>query len=106
MSKTSFSILSIKPKTLETEGTISTFFIKTLHYDSFCVPDVVYLHDLQMSIVKHFPLVQSNLNLQMKEKLNFKRYSNISGMYETCEIRPHTHYVSLFEMLASNRPFT
>ena len=74
MSKTSFSILSIKPKTLETEGTISTFFVKTLHYDSFCVPDVVYLHDLQMSIVKHFPLVQSNLNLQMKEKLNFKRY--------------------------------
>lgn len=54
MNKTSFSILSIKPKTLETEGTISTFFIKTLHYDSCCVPDVVYLHDLQMSIVNIF----------------------------------------------------
>ena len=36
----------------------------------FCVPTVIYLYDLQMSIDKHFFVDSSNLNLEIKIRLS------------------------------------
>ena len=56
---------SFPERKLEIEGTPSA----TL-WLMFVVPNVVYFYDHQMSIVKHFSVDSSNLNLETKRRLN------------------------------------
>ena len=62
----------MQPRELEKVGIhFAVFLIKYRVTNAASVPRVVYLYDLQMSIAKHFPWSQSNLNLKIKRKWNF-----------------------------------
>ena len=54
---------------LEIEGTLSAIvFIKTPRFDCCFVPNLVYLYELQVSIVKHFSVDSIKFELGKKEK--------------------------------------
>ena len=56
----------------EIEGVPSTlFFVEKPRYDFFCVPNVVYLYDHQMSIAKHFSMDSVKSQFETMEKIEF-----------------------------------
>ena len=65
-------MMSANTRKLKIEGTLSAVF----HYNTalrllLCVPSMVYLYDLRMSIVKHFSVVVINMNLEIEENFKF-----------------------------------
>ena len=105
-----YASFSIQPRKLETEGTLSAIFvIKTRLL--FCFPCVVFLYDIQMSIVKRWPVGWIKSEFENKGNVEFWWFFNTNGiwnitrMYKTCEIWANILYVSLIENFASTQPF-
>ena len=71
-----------------------------------CVPNLVYLFDLRMSIVKYFSIASIKSEFGNKGEVEFYwNIWNISNMYETCKIKANVPLVSLFKTFASNGSF-
>ena len=102
------SVLSLLSRKRELEGTLSAIlFIKASRYD-YCfvsLTQFIYLTFEWVSL-STFPQHQSNLNLEIRGKLNF---TEIFEIYQICtkhvKLERISHYVSLFKTFASNGSF-
>ena len=103
----------VRANKFEKEGTLSAIsVIKTPRYDCcFVSPNVVNFYDLTWVSLSIFTWTRSNLDLEIKKRLNFNDFL-WQAIFEIFQIwtkdailEAISPYTSLFETFASNRPF-